>query len=178
MLVVITGISGSGKDTLGSYLSEYGITKLVSYTTREIREGETDGVDYHFLNMGEYENLNKANNVQYAGNYYSFSEEDIVALSGDTYKYSVVNQNGLEYFKENVSNIIHVHMKVSIEDAVKRMEQRGDTKESIQSRINYYNETEKHIVNKMESIADYVLEGILEEYKHFAKELSVKVKNK
>ena len=50
-MIVILGESGSGKsalvDALVAHDKKY--KKLVTYTTRPKREGETNGVDYHFI---------------------------------------------------------------------------------------------------------------------------------
>jgi guanylate kinase len=54
---VITGPSGVGKGTLISRLLERvpGLELSVSATTREPREGEADGRDYHFLSPEEFD---------------------------------------------------------------------------------------------------------------------------
>jgi guanylate kinase len=54
---VITGPSGVGKGTLISQLLERvpGLELSVSATTREPREGEVDGRDYHFLTREEFD---------------------------------------------------------------------------------------------------------------------------
>lgn len=54
---VITGPSGVGKGTLIRELRERvpGLELSVSATTREPREGERDGRDYHFLDPAEFE---------------------------------------------------------------------------------------------------------------------------
>lgn len=55
-LFVVSGPSGAGKGTLLAKVREQmpdlGLT--VSATTREPREGELDGVSYHFLSEGEF----------------------------------------------------------------------------------------------------------------------------
>lgn len=55
-LFVVTGPSGSGKTTLlrQALASTPGLTFSVSATTRPIRAGEKDGVDYHFLSRIEF----------------------------------------------------------------------------------------------------------------------------
>ena len=50
----IMGKSATGKDTIYKRLlqnSELGLKKIVSYTTRPIREGEEEGVEYHFTDV-------------------------------------------------------------------------------------------------------------------------------
>lgn len=48
MLIILTGKSCAGKDTLKKAFLEKGTTPLLSDTTRPMREGEKDGVDYNF----------------------------------------------------------------------------------------------------------------------------------
>lgn len=49
-IIAIVGASGSGKTTLVNHIQKtLGIPALVSYTTRPIRPGETDGVEHWFV---------------------------------------------------------------------------------------------------------------------------------
>ncbi len=53
MIYIIMGKSATGKDTVFSRLindEELGLKKIIPYTTRPIREGETEGIEYHFVN--------------------------------------------------------------------------------------------------------------------------------
>src|SRR5436190_22990383 len=56
-VLVITGPSGVGKGTLIAELVRRvpGLELSVSATTREPREGEVDGLDYHFLSRGDFD---------------------------------------------------------------------------------------------------------------------------
>jgi guanylate kinase len=56
LIVVITAPSGSGKTTICRKLGERrpDLNFSVSHTTRPIREGEKDGVDYHFVSFQEF----------------------------------------------------------------------------------------------------------------------------
>lgn len=59
-LIALVGESGSGKDTvLKKTVYEYPelFHRVVNHTTRPIRQGEQDGVDYHFVDEQEYSNL-------------------------------------------------------------------------------------------------------------------------
>ena len=59
MLLVVSGASGTGKGTLVKRLLEEDASFCfsVSATTRAPRNGETDGVDYHFLTEAQYDEL-------------------------------------------------------------------------------------------------------------------------
>ena len=51
-LLLIMGKSGSGKTTLAETLEKIKPNKykrVVQYTTRDMRENETDGVEYNFI---------------------------------------------------------------------------------------------------------------------------------
>ena len=55
--MIISGASGTGKSTLiNMFLKEHpGILEFsVSHTTRNPREGEKDGVDYHFVTKEKF----------------------------------------------------------------------------------------------------------------------------
>lgn len=54
MRIILTGKGGSGKDHLKRYLIGQGHKPSVSCTTRPIREGEIDGVDYNFLSLEKF----------------------------------------------------------------------------------------------------------------------------
>ncbi len=56
-VIILSGPSGVGKNTLGDYLLQQfpELSYSVSATTREIRKGEKDGVDYHFMNVESFE---------------------------------------------------------------------------------------------------------------------------
>ena len=74
-LIVFSGPSGSGKDTvLEKLLPKCEITKSISATTRDIRVGEKDGVDYYFVSREEFEKMIEEGQMleytQYVGNYY------------------------------------------------------------------------------------------------------------
>lgn len=57
ILVFLVGASGAGKDTVADYMAmEHGFTKVVSYTTRKIREGEQQGREHYFVNPAAVEN--------------------------------------------------------------------------------------------------------------------------
>ncbi len=78
-ILVLSGPSGAGKSTIihaaAERIGEYYFS--ISTTTRSPRDGERDGVDYHFVSKEEFEEDIKAGNfLEYAqvhGNYYGTS---------------------------------------------------------------------------------------------------------
>lgn len=66
MLYVLMGKSASGKDTIFKRLLDIprlNIKKIVPYTTRPLRLGETDGDDYHFVNSNTMHELEAARKI-------------------------------------------------------------------------------------------------------------------
>ncbi len=62
----IIGKSGSGKDTVFNLILEnkdIELTPVVSYTTRSIRSGEENGVQYYFITENELNQYEKENKV-------------------------------------------------------------------------------------------------------------------
>lgn len=80
---VITGPSGVGKGTLISTLLERvsGLELSISATTREPREGEADGRDYHFLTPEEFDQRIAAEDflefATYSGNRYGTLRSEV-----------------------------------------------------------------------------------------------------
>lgn len=63
-LFVISGPSGSGKGTALRRLADYdGMRRVSTYTTREPRKEERDGVDYHFVSEGDFFKLHEAGEI-------------------------------------------------------------------------------------------------------------------
>lgn len=61
MIVTLSGMSTSGKTTFAKALSEHPqFRKPVSVTTRAMREGEVEGVDYHFVSRETFEAMIEA----------------------------------------------------------------------------------------------------------------------
>ena len=78
-LIVLSGPSGVGKSTVIAELlgERKDIYFSVSFTTRNPRVGEADGVNYNFVSREEFERMISADELleyaQYVGNYYGTS---------------------------------------------------------------------------------------------------------
>lgn len=59
MVIILCGESGSGKDALLKKMVDDWCIPIISTTSRPIRDGETDGVEYNFVTRKQFENLIK-----------------------------------------------------------------------------------------------------------------------
>ena len=113
MNFVIVGKSGSGKTEICKILTEqFKYEKIVTYTTRPIRNGEINGIDYNFVSLEEFQKmLEEGKFAEYfvAGNgwHYGTAKED---FSGDD-KIIILTPSGLEKIKENGINIKSFYVK-------------------------------------------------------------------
>ena len=65
-IICLLGKSGTGKDTLFRLALEdetLGLTPLVPYTTRPRRAHETEGKEYHFVTIGEMEQMQASGQI-------------------------------------------------------------------------------------------------------------------
>ena len=82
-LYVISAPSGAGKTSLVKALLESipNLEVSVSHTTRDIRPGETDGINYHFVDQSDFESIRDANGffewAQVFGNLYGTSRQAV-----------------------------------------------------------------------------------------------------
>ena len=82
LLLVVSAPSGCGKGTiLGEILKDESFYYSISATTRAPREGEQDGVNYHFITKEEFEQRIARGGMleyaQYCGNYYGTPKKEV-----------------------------------------------------------------------------------------------------
>lgn len=80
-ITTITGRSCSGKSTLEKRMVEQGCARVISTTTRPMRAGEVNGVDYYFVTNEEFLRLNKASKfvekVSFGANLYGVTVHEV-----------------------------------------------------------------------------------------------------
>lgn len=86
LLVIISAPSGGGKTTIVSRLLEEmpNAARLVTTTTRSPRPGESDGIDYHFITRGTFQNKIQKGDflewVEFAGAFYGTDRHEVEKL--------------------------------------------------------------------------------------------------
>ena len=98
--LIILGPSGVGKDTIiNMLLKKYPeiFYKLVSFTTRKIREGEKEGIDYFYITKEKFQekkNENKLIGIQeYNDNFYASDKSKLDELMNKGEKIIILNYN-------------------------------------------------------------------------------------
>lgn len=156
--IVLSAPSGTGKTTL-AHLLVNSMDKLilsVSFTTRQMRGSEQDGVNYHFIDENSFKSMIDAGEflewAEVHGNYYGSSAtwtKDCLEQGRDVL-FDIDVQGGLQ-IKENYSEAVTIFITPpSFEELEKRLVRRG---------------TESHDVIKRRLLAakDEILVG-LEKY--------------
>ena len=147
-IICIVGPSASGKTTLvRNYIHKYStslypISEILSTTTRTPRRGELDGVDYNFVDLRAFHELSKIEEVEYSGEFYGISEEEILGkIQNNTILFAVVSIEGViclkRYIKDRFPEIKvdSVFLDVPSNILIDRMVNRGDKIDKIQQRI-------------------------------------------
>jgi guanylate kinase len=140
-LFIVSGVSGSGKTTL---MREVLDNELVSYSTRPMRQGESEGNPYYFITEEQYDQMYNdgefAEYSNYAGHGYryaiSYDELNDKLAKGDAYVISDVN--GMDQFKSIYPNCVSIYIYVEKEEAEKHMRLRGDSEADIEKRLATY----------------------------------------
>lgn len=131
MTLILAGKSAAGKDTLCKKLiSDYGFIPIISDTTRPMREGEVDGVDYNFITVEEYNKRNYIETRLYESSdgtwFYGCPDSDSYADPSKNY-IIILDPYGAQEFKEWVgeSNVAVCYVDCPDDVREKRAKSRG-----------------------------------------------------
>ena len=144
ILVILSGPSGSGKDTVLNKLCECDpdVKVSVSMTTREKRDDEIDGVDYYFVTKEYFEKKISENRMleyaEYAKNYYGTPAEPVdEMLSQGKSVILKIEVQGAEKIRNRYDDVISIFlMPPSLRVLEQRRRGRGtEDEETIQHRL-------------------------------------------
>ena len=144
-LIVVSGPSGVGKDTIvNKYLEKHNEDELsISMTSRPMRDGEVNGVNYYFKTKEEFEEAIKNNEMLefalYNGNYYGTPKSEIENRWKNGINVilviEVVGAMNVKNMMGDKCTLIFI-MPPSMEELKNRLMNRGtDSKESIEGRL-------------------------------------------
>lgn len=127
-MIVIIGESASGKTTLQRKFVEANpeYRGVVSYTTRPMRPGEQDGVDYHFVTMEQFQKMKLAGEfaetAEYRGWCYGAAKRDCEG----GHVISVMTPHGMRSLKKAGVPVLTVYLYVDRRSRMIKILQRGD----------------------------------------------------
>ena len=159
-MICILGKTASGKDTIVNRLiSEHSYKKMITFTTRPMRQNEKQGVTYHFISEEDF--LIKVNNgffaewksykTEFGVWYYGTSLEDlnntkentVIILTPDGYRDIIKKMN-------NKPKSIYINANdLTIKQ---RLIDRGDNKNEAQRRLEHDNIDFKDIENEVDLV--------------------------
>ena len=143
-LIVVSGPSGAGKDTLIRAALEAipELALIASATTREPREGEVDGRDHVFLSREEFERWIEEDRLlewaEYSGNLYGTPKQSVEELLQRGRSVILrIELQGARQVKERRPDAVMVFVRApSLEETRRRLESRAtETSESLESRM-------------------------------------------
>lgn len=171
-IIVITGVSGSGKTTLSQLFPVE--RRIVSYTTRNPRPGEIDGIDYYFVTKEQGEEIKNSENsfedTCFAGNVYGVTKDEVIDKSvnwkyhtvlvaeAGFYKDVSVTEDGQFLYKGQYP-IRPIIVKAENHKIIEAIKERGG--EEANQRILNLAKEEKTIVDLMERFPDLEVFDVL-----------------
>lgn len=134
-MLVLVGPSASGKSAIVKCLTKkYGLQKFITCTTRKIRVGEVNGVDYYFFTQEEFSELYKNDEfietVYYNGNYYGTLKKEV-----NDNKVVILEPQGLNNFVAVLDSVFAVYLQTDEAVMRERMIYRGDDILEINKRL-------------------------------------------
>ena len=144
LLIVISGASGTGKGTVCKKLFELmpEMYYSISATTRQPRQGETDGVEYFFITVEEFkEKISARQFLEYAevyGNFYGtplYKIEEHLSR-GENVLLEIDTQGALNVMEKCPEGVFIFLLPPSLEELYSRIKNRGtESAESLERRF-------------------------------------------
>ena len=143
-LFILVGASASGKTTVENQLIDAGyVDRVVSHTSREIRETETEGVDYYFTDVQSCLNQKNVFEIHITPEWvYAVSQKELFSHKGNSdLIYACINVKPAEdmynYIKDNNLKIepVIVFFDIDKDQRIKLLKARGESDNDIALRL-------------------------------------------
>ena len=162
-LIILSAPSGGGKSSLAKALIEAddSVAVSVSHTTRAPRPGEHNGIDYHFIDVQEFQKMvaddQFLEHAQVFDNFYGTSVQAVESLlAAGKHVLLDIDWQGMRGIKARLPEAISVFiLPPSREELENRLRSRGQDSEEIiarrmadaESEMSHYNEFEHVVIN-------------------------------
>lgn len=170
MLVILSGVSGAGKDTIKKEIINRmeNVVSIPSITSRPVRPGDVPGETYIFVSDEEFKNMIEENGLyefdMHHNHYYGVPRKLLdEKVNNGKIIIKDVDVNGTEHLVEILRKnmkVVTIFLRVPREELRRRLESRVDkpSKEEIELRLGRFDYEE----SKMGSY-DYVIDNINQE---------------
>lgn len=169
MIVGICGRTAAGKDTIVNEIKkEYNSKELRSYATRPMRPGEVDGEKYFFVGMEEFLKKKEAGFfaelVEYNGNYYGISKDEVALASNSSDVYTLIAiPSGLDDVEACMGQeglfraLVVCDDKVRNERFISRLGK--EVTDADYEMLKQRNEIDSELFNGMENVCDLIVDN-------------------
>ena len=146
MIIIITGPSGVGKNTIINELSNHiDFYFSTSFTTRPRRDNEKEGEDYYFISNQEFNDLIDNNEMleyeEYGGYLYGTPNSEIIR---DGIVILDLEVNGATKLLKSNNDYIGIFIDINDDELIKRLVSRGHDQEFINKRMILANSQREH----------------------------------
>lgn len=138
MLLVLTGKTASGKDTVASklLLRFPNFKKVITTTSRLPRPGETQGVDYNFISESEFKQKITSGDfieyVEYGGNLYG-TEKSQITNADLIWRIDPSRAGQIRQLIKD--KLVVIYLTVDDNEVIKRLQKRGLSQGEIEKRM-------------------------------------------
>lgn len=173
-LIILTGKTASGKDTvMKKILARFlDFKRVITTTSRMTRAGEKNGVDYNFISEIEFKQKIAAGElieyVEYGGNLYGTEKRQLtdnldsnLIWRIDPSRAGQIRQFIRDSFdqteaEELLKRVVVIYLTVDDQVIIKRLEERGFTKEEIARRM----QEDTNFWQQYKDAYDFVVENV------------------
>ena len=132
--IILVGKAASGKDFFKNFLLEKGYKPSISYTTRPMRDGETEGKEYYFVGKNNFLTSITSEHFfefkKFNGNYYGTSKDE--AKNAEVFIFTPEGVKSLPFcFKKDC---VIVYFDIDENIRLERLKKRSDS-DTISRRI-------------------------------------------
>lgn len=140
-MFIICGKSASGKDTLSQELISRGYKRVVTYTTRPLREGEVNGETYHFITNERFQEMlenhefveHNVFHTEFGDWYYGSAIRDYI---DEPNRFVILTPSGIRKIKSKLEFMPHViYLFANLAAIQRRLKIRSDNPEEAKRRI-------------------------------------------